>query len=74
MDHRRLDAPLLVDAAQHPGLRLYRATGAQWPHGMVGVMLPQIFGFDDSGALKSRLLGVGPDRPGIADVMTVLDL
>lgn len=74
VDRRRPDAPLLVDAAQHPGLRLYRTTGAEWPHRLVGVRLPQIFGFDDSGALKSRLLGVAPDRPGIADVMTTLDL
>ncbi|WIV97647.1 hypothetical protein [Kinneretia aquatilis] len=74
VDRRRPDAPLLAEIAQYPGLRLYRATGDQWPERMVGAVLPQIVAFDKGGVLKSRLLGVGPGRPGIADVMTVLDL
>lgn len=74
VDRRRPDAPLLVDATLHPGLRLYRTTGALWPQRAVGIALPQIFGFDDDGALKSRLIGSGTDRPGIAEVMAVMDL
>lgn len=74
VDRRSPNAPLLVDAAQHPGLRLYRTTGGQWPQRILGVVLPQILGFDDNGALKSRLVGSGTDRPGIADVMTAMDL
>jgi hypothetical protein len=74
VDRRRTSPPFQAEVVQQEGVRMFRTTGAQWPHRAVGIELPQIFGFGDDGMLKSRLVGVAPDRPGIVDVMTVLDL